>query len=403
MKQKITLAITAIALTGATLNAQTIATFDDLTLPSNDTSYLETFTTDGEYPFASGNISLIGKIDYGGSYQTWFNYSNRTDDSTNSWTNQWSAITASGVNNSDNYGIAYLEWNDPESSLEMGIKLTNDAIGEYVLGTYVTNTTWAYLYMEDNYSNSDYLQLVFRGYDNNTFTDSVVFDLAANGQWINTWEWVDLTILGKVDSITMQLYTADDMTPFYIAFDDFTTSDGICPTVTNLAVDNITETSATITWDNNGGSFTSRYEVVIDRTATLAPLDTTLLNPSIQPEYEATLLNKGTTYYAHIRAFCQGDVVSAWDTVSFKTLGTSSIGNLNNNFNVIVTPNPAKESVNFLNIEAATITVFSIEGRVMEQYTNTNSIIINQYPSGVYFAKILDKNGNNTMVKFIKE
>lgn len=407
MKRKITLVLATFAIVGTSLKAQTVATFDELTLPSSDTSFLETQTSYDTFVINSGNISVIGKYeDVGGwGLRSGFNYSNRTDDTTYDWTNDWAAITGGGVNGSDNYGIVHLQWKDSESSNALGIKLTNDAAGEYILGTYVTNTTWAYWHMDEFYANNDYLSLVFRGYLNNNQTlDSVVFNLAENGQFINTWEWVDLTALGKVDSVTMQLYTSDDFTPFYVAFDNFTTSDGICPTVSNLTVTNITETEATVNWDNAGGQFTVRYEIVFDRTATLAPLDTSLVNPSMQTTYDATLLLKGTTYYAHVRVVCRDNAISAWDTVSFKTLGISSLNETDNNKkNIIVTPNPAKTTVSFTNTDVATLQIFSIEGRLVEEFANTNTINIASYPNGIYFAKITNKQGESYMAKFIKE
>ncbi len=81
-----------------------ISTFDDLSLDPKNAYWNGSDLAGG---FTSGHAFFYNS--YNQSWGSWsgFAYSNMKNDTTAGYTNQYSAITASGVNGSNNYGIAY--------------------------------------------------------------------------------------------------------------------------------------------------------------------------------------------------------------------------------------------------------------------------------------------------------
>ena len=298
---KKSLLLSGLLITSLAVSAQTVSTFENLVLPGTDTSYLETLSTDGEYPFESGNAKFAGSIQYGGTYQTKFNYSNRQNDTTASWTNQWSVISASGKS-SANYGIAYLESDYANFAISqpLGFNLINNAVGEPILGTYINNNTYGYLWMKDNYAAGDYLKLTATGYLSGIATDEAVevnlANYAQDTTLIKDWTWLDLTPLGAVDSVSIQMSSNNTSTPYYFAFDNLTTSDGICPEIDTLIVKNIIGANADFEWSTLGNSFVSRYEFGVDEQNTPEPNSSTVLNPTSNKYFTANGLAGNKVY-----------------------------------------------------------------------------------------------------------
>lgn len=221
---------------GSLAHGQTIATFDDLNLPAADTNFASTLPPDSAYNFRSGDIVFYGSSNSWGSFSG-FNYSNITDNTDPSYTNDKSAITGIGADSSDNYAIDFVtidfaNTEDPTATIPSGIGLTGNASGHPVLGAYFTNTTYAYYYMQDHFQASDWFKLTVRGYLNGQQSDNTVdFMLADTGNvLVDTWQWIDLTTLGNVDSLTFDLSSSDTSggfgmnNPAYFAMDNLTTS-----------------------------------------------------------------------------------------------------------------------------------------------------------------------------------
>ncbi|HWB63578.1 MAG TPA: DUF4465 domain-containing protein, partial [Chitinophagales bacterium] len=111
--------------------AQTAANFENLTL-ATDTFWDGSNLSGG---FSSGNAYFLNYYDT--TYNYWdggFIYSNKTDSVTSGYTNNTSAITASGYNGSANYAVA-------NGSSGVQVNLTGSASGGTVKGFYVTNCT----------------------------------------------------------------------------------------------------------------------------------------------------------------------------------------------------------------------------------------------------------------------
>ena len=200
----------------------------DLTGAPNTYDYMATFS-DGDATFS--NV-------WNSKWNYWnggFAYSNQTDSTTSGSANIYSARAGSGKN-SENYIVA------KNNSI---INLTGDAINKTVSGTYITNTTYAANSMRDGDAfgkqfggatgnDEDWFLLTIKGYTGgNETTDSVNFYLAdyrfadnAQDYIVKDWQWVDLSSLGAIDSVSFTLTSSDTApwgmnTPAFFAIDNF--------------------------------------------------------------------------------------------------------------------------------------------------------------------------------------
>jgi len=215
--------------------AQTMATFEDLSLPT-DTFWNGSDTSGG---FTSGSVFFTN--DYNTQWASWtgFSYSSKTDTTTAGFANMYSSASGSGYN-SATYGVAYVSSFGPATYMSWPASITN----KEVEGFYINNSTFAYLSMlnGDAYakkfggasgSDPDWFKLKINGFANGSFADSVVFYLAdfrsANDSLdyiIHDWTWVNINALGVVDSLTFELSSSDVgaygmNTPAYFCMDDF--------------------------------------------------------------------------------------------------------------------------------------------------------------------------------------
>jgi hypothetical protein len=219
--------------------AQTVATFDDLTLPPN--SFFDGSIQPGGTSFVNGNALFPNYFD--NTFQYWLGgwaYSNVQDTITAGFTNQFACAAGSGINGSANYAIGQ------QDAL---VSLTGNAAGKVVNGCFITNNSYSYLSMRDGDAFSkkfggvtgndpDFFKLTIRNWFNGTLTnDSVEFYLADFRYSINAldyiikdWQWIDLTSLGNSDSLLFTLSSSDVgifgiNTPLFFCMDDFTTAD----------------------------------------------------------------------------------------------------------------------------------------------------------------------------------
>jgi len=232
------LVFTLLLITCATvLLAQSIADFENFEL--TEESFLN--GSDGTGGFSSGNVFLPNT--YTAEYDSWSGWaiSNTTDVSTPGYFNQYSAIKGAGVEGSANYAVSYVIG-------ESILKLENEAVGQPVLGVYITNSTYAYLSMLEGDAfakrfggvtgdDPDFFRLTIRKYLNGEISfDSLDFYLAdfrfeenMNDYIINDWTYVDLSSLGEADSLSFVLSSSDVglfgmNTPAYFCVDNVITS-----------------------------------------------------------------------------------------------------------------------------------------------------------------------------------
>ena len=214
-----------------------VCDFEDLTI--NPESYWNGADESGV--FITGNTRFYN--DYNPEWSSWsgWAYSNMSDSTTPGWLNQYSAITGAGYHSDSmstvggNYGVSYAPW---PSMVDF-----EDGRAWTVAGLFVTNSTYTALSIEhgDEFakkfggadgSDPDYYKLIIWGRAEGAATDSIEFYLAdfrfddhEKDYIIKTWKWVDLSSLGKVDSLLFVL-TSSDMsdwgmnTPGFFCLDD---------------------------------------------------------------------------------------------------------------------------------------------------------------------------------------
>ena len=250
------LACFGLALSTSNNNAQVVSDFENLTLPVNshwdgsDLSgthnagiFSSTFNSgDGIFPnvFDTAYGALYGYMPKGA-----FAYSNKEDNTT---TGEGYSSFALGTTMGDNYAIG---------KDQSKIHLTGTTQGTTLTGMYVTNSTYSAISMRDGdyfgkvfgdsvsaayygplhdgSNGNDFFLLTIKGYSGGIMTtDSVDFYLAdfrfsnnTQDYILNTWEWVDLSGLGNVDSVQFFLNSSDTTggygmnTPDFFCFDNF--------------------------------------------------------------------------------------------------------------------------------------------------------------------------------------
>lgn len=211
-------------------NAQNVATFENIQLEAG--SWWN--GSDGSGGFTSGGFNFPNEYNFDWASWSGFSVSNMKDSLTAGWDNQYSAITAEGVNHSENYAVVYV-------SDKLNMPLQDPA---QLKGLFITNATYPYLAMKngDSFSKKfggvdgtdpDFFKLIISGIDlYGNETDSVEFYLAdftssdsTKDYIVNTWKWVDLSPLGVVASLTFTLESSDNgdwgmNTPAYFCIDN---------------------------------------------------------------------------------------------------------------------------------------------------------------------------------------
>ncbi len=170
--------------------------------------------------FTIGAVSLPNS--YNTAFESWSGWaiSTDTDTITPGFMNQYSASVGSGVDSSLTYAVSF-------ASGGSVLKFVDTA--QYIIqGMYVTNNTYAYLSMleGDDFAkrfggetgdDPDFFLLTVKAYvDGELSSDSVDFYLAdfrfednSQDYIINTWEYLNLSSLGMVDSLLFSLSSSD--------------------------------------------------------------------------------------------------------------------------------------------------------------------------------------------------
>lgn len=231
---KRTITMMAFALGIFTIKAQTlIADFETLPLASNSA-----YTSTTNVPFATAGALFQYK--WSTSFSYWeggFSYTNKYDSSAivTATPGLYGVKPLKGYNNSNIYTVAQAD----------GV-INLSAPSNTVDGFYITNTTYAYRSMKhgDQFAKKfggvsgndpDFFKVTVRGYKAGVLKpDSVVFYLAdfrfpnnSLDYIVNTWQWVNTSTLGNVDSVKFFMFTSDNgsfgpNTPLFFAIDNFT-------------------------------------------------------------------------------------------------------------------------------------------------------------------------------------
>ncbi len=199
----------------------TLVDFENVTLGSDSIS---TGTS-----FSSGNCKFKGdptQFWYGGIL-----CSSKNDTVKAGYLNQFSCIAGSGAEQSAKFGILYSPGSFTCPANENGLYTIKSIM--------VTNNTYAYLGMKDQnyglggsgkkFTAGDWFKLTIKGYKSKVETAEVDIYLAdfRNGKTflMKNWQKVNLSALGKVDSVSFSLASTDNgdygmNTPAYVCIDN---------------------------------------------------------------------------------------------------------------------------------------------------------------------------------------
>jgi hypothetical protein len=227
----------ALLLPSTKMSAQTIATFENLPVPS--VGYWNGSDAPNGTSFTDGNV-IFPNV-YAGYWASGWAYSNQIDISTAGYTNLYSASAGAGADGSVVYAVG-----------QRGavMNFNGASIRGTMNGFYVTNGTYAALSMlnGDDFAKKfggpegtdpDFFKLTVKGwFDGFEKSETVEFYLAdfrfpnSEDDYIVTdWRWVDLTPIGNVDSLVFDLESSDNdpqfgmNTPGFFCLDNFSTMD----------------------------------------------------------------------------------------------------------------------------------------------------------------------------------
>lgn len=407
--KKINLMVVAVLATFLS-TAQTVSTFENLTLPSD--TFWEGADLAGS--FNSGNAEFVNGYNF---YFSDFGYSNMTDTVTASYLNAFSSSNGSGYNGSANYAVAFVGGNTK-------IKLTGAASGKLVEGAYLTNNTYAYKSMKDGDSfskkfggtsgnDTDYFRLIIKGWLNGAAVANEVefyladFRFADNSQdyIIRDWTWVNLLPLGNVDSLQFFVESSDTgqfgiNTPTYFCLDNFTTADvlNVAPTAADDA--------ATTPYDQ--AVLVAVLANDVDNTAN--PLTVTLVGSPLISGAVATVT-------ANVIEYVPANGVVATDTLYYQVCdvaglcatakviidvtSATSVDEIALN-STVVYPNPFQNEFTIAaNSALSQVRVFNVLGEEVFVQTNVNTnlvqVSLSELPKGVYQLQLTS--GSNSIVK----
>lgn len=220
--------------------------------------------------FLSGSYKFHNGADDKYSYYYDCMYSNQTATTFVGLQDQWRNVVGKGYDNSENYGVVY-----PQQGT---IDVLNKENGDSIRGFYITNTPYAYSSIKNGDSMSgafqkgDYFKLIVIGKKADGTKKQVEYYLAdyraekeADRYIVDTWQWVDLSSLGEVKSVSFKMEGTKKnnyglTTPAYFAFDNFNGTRNEKMGTAIAAQNQPVDVSANFTPD--GSNATIKYAVV---------------------------------------------------------------------------------------------------------------------------------------------
>jgi len=221
---------------------------------------------------------------------------------------------------------------------------------------------------------------------------------------------IDLSSFIGFSSVIIKFNTIHSNSASYPYIDNFRVGEpdnsSSCDIPTNLAVSNITSTSASLNWSGSVNDYKYAYG---SNPYSPGNNDGTLWSSTSK---DISGLDEGTTYNFYVKAVCGAGSESDWTEIQFTTTTTTSVPKVNNKTNINIYPNPnnGKFTINakLNSYKNVTIEIINITGKVILTKTLNNInyieevIDINNVSKGIYYIKVL----NNSFVsqeKFIIE
>ena len=202
------------------------ATFESLTLPEGQAFEQKRSFADGSFLFRNH---------YNAEWKSFsgFTYANSKDSSfdvNKLLTQQYNAAPGGG-HESEAYAVGYCTGNYPEYGL-YNPELTLMGVpeeGAELTGCYITNTAWGRDFVLTGatsvgtpkpFADGDYALLYIEG-DNGKKVEVALADYRdGKSEVLTSWQWVDLSPLGKVHALSFSIISTQSYFPTYFALDD---------------------------------------------------------------------------------------------------------------------------------------------------------------------------------------
>jgi hypothetical protein len=398
-----------------------VSDFEDLSLENE--SYWN--GSDGSGAFISGLARFHN--DYNPDYFSWsgWSYSNTTDILTPGYENQYSAITGGGFagnNPAGSYGI---------SSLYGPAVIDFSSGNAHALeGVFITNSTYAALSMKqgdwlakkfggDDGSDPDFFRLQVWGTKGGVSTDTIAFYLADfrdedpdKDYIVETWQWIDLGSLGKVDSLLFGLESSDVgewgmNTPAYFCMDDLHVLPDAAPFVAfplsdfetyGYLSDTVIDLSEVFSDpDDPDSEITKRLASNSNPTLALAAIEGDEL--SIQFAY----LTKSTHQSTLIEIVVEGTSNGLSVRDSFKISHEPGAVENTKGMALSVFPNPSSGlfTISGGQGDRQKVSLFGLDGALIYEnlrFEPGQSLDISAYPAGSYILRVQDLYRTGTLI-----
>ena len=354
--------------------------------------------------FLSGSYKFHNGADDKYSYYYDCMYSNQTATTFVGLQDQWRNVVGKGYDNSENYGVVY-----PQPGT---IDVLNKENGDSIRGFYITNTPYAYSSIKNGDSMSgafqkgDYFKLIVIGKRADGTEKQVEYYLAdyraekeADRYIVDTWQWVDLSSLGEVKSVSFKMEGTKKnnyglTTPAYFAFDNFNGTRNEQMGTAIAAQNQPVDVSANFTPD--GSNATIKYAVV-----ELVP-STTKAQVSID-EATGKLTIKGETNesFSVVVSMTQAGKTQYVNIPVTYTSGISTLAEDNSNATVSVQNG---EIVVNGAADNYSVEVYSTSGMLVGKAEGTanNAVRMPSTAKGLYIVKVIAGNKKTTKSILVK-
>lgn len=170
------------------------------------------------------SLSHMGSTDWGGY---WYGFcpscaTETADVSAESVTaHQWSSATGTGAGSSNQYMLCYWNCSEDTENIPESPSLKIDLRGSYYTSAtpqsvYITNSNYSYWTMKNGcsfnkaFGTDDWCKVIFKGVKNDVVTGTVECYLAQDGAINREWKQINLTALGDVDYVYIQMQSTDN-------------------------------------------------------------------------------------------------------------------------------------------------------------------------------------------------
>lgn len=354
--------------------------------------------------FLSGSYKFHNGADDKYSYYYDCMYSNQTATTFAGLQDQWRNVVGKGYDNSENYGVVY-----PQQGT---IDVLNKENGDSIRGFYITNTPYAYSSIKNGDSMSgafqkgDYFKLIVKGKRADGTEKQVEYYLAdyraekeADRYIVDTWQWVDLSSLGEVKSVSFKMEGTKKnnyglTTPTYFAFDNFNGTRNEQMGTAIAAQNQPVDVSANFTPD--GSNATIKYAVV-----ELVPSTTKAQVTIDEATGKLTIKGENNESFSVVVSMTQAGKTQYVNIPVTYTSGISTLAEDNSNATVSVQNG---EIVVNSAADNYSVEVYSTSGMLVGKAEGTanNAVRMPSTAKGLYIVKVIAGNKKTTKSILVK-